>query len=145
MGESGLSVFHAGHWLWQRPHSVQVVKSRMPFQEKSSTAPTPSLVSSSISSRSSKSTGLPPEVIGARPPSAVRPVAWRLKKMLKKARKRCQATPMVGCSEIVIIQAKEMTILSVATTQIRLASVVCERPLKASPSQKVSGKWKALA
>ena len=31
LGESGLSVFHAGHWLWQRPHSVQVAKSRMPL------------------------------------------------------------------------------------------------------------------
>ena len=35
LGESGFSVFQAGHCDWQRPHSVQVVKSRMPFQEKS--------------------------------------------------------------------------------------------------------------
>ena len=35
LGESGLSVFHAGHWLWQRPHSVHVVKSSSPFQVKS--------------------------------------------------------------------------------------------------------------
>ena len=34
-GDSGFSVFHAGHWDWQRPHSVQVAKSSMPFQEKS--------------------------------------------------------------------------------------------------------------
>ena len=27
-GESGLPVFHAGHCDWQRPHSVQVAKSR---------------------------------------------------------------------------------------------------------------------
>src|SRR5690606_23194584 len=27
-GDSGLPVFHAGHWLWHRPHSVQVAKSR---------------------------------------------------------------------------------------------------------------------
>ena len=27
-GDSGLSVFHAGHCDWQRPHSVQVAKSR---------------------------------------------------------------------------------------------------------------------
>ena len=28
LGDSGLPVFHAGHCDWQRPHSVQVVKSR---------------------------------------------------------------------------------------------------------------------
>ena len=39
LGESGFSVFHAGHCDWQRPHSVHVVKSRMPFQLKSSTRP----------------------------------------------------------------------------------------------------------
>jgi hypothetical protein len=32
-----LAVFQAGHWDWQRPHSVQVVKSSQAFQEKSST------------------------------------------------------------------------------------------------------------
>ena len=39
LGESGFSVFHAGHCDWQRPHSVQVEKSSRPFQVKSSTAP----------------------------------------------------------------------------------------------------------
>src|SRR5699024_12781795 len=39
---SGLSVFHAGHWLWQRPHSVHVEKSSRPFHVKSSTLPVPS-------------------------------------------------------------------------------------------------------
>ena len=33
LGDSGVSVAQAGHWLWQRPHSVHVVKSRMPFHE----------------------------------------------------------------------------------------------------------------
>ena len=28
LGDNGLPVFHAGHCDWQRPHSVQVVKSR---------------------------------------------------------------------------------------------------------------------
>ena len=28
LGDNGFPVFHAGHWDWQRPHSVQVVKSR---------------------------------------------------------------------------------------------------------------------
>ena len=36
LGESGFSVFQAGHCDWQRPHSVQVAKSSMPFQVKSS-------------------------------------------------------------------------------------------------------------
>ena len=31
LGESGLPVFQAGHCDWQRPHSVQVAKSSMPF------------------------------------------------------------------------------------------------------------------
>ena len=36
LGDSGFSVFQAGHCDWQRPHSVQVVKSSRPFQVKSS-------------------------------------------------------------------------------------------------------------
>ena len=28
LGDSGLPVFQAGHCDWQRPHSVQVAKSR---------------------------------------------------------------------------------------------------------------------
>jgi hypothetical protein len=42
-GESGLPVFHAGHCDWQRPHSVQVAKSRKPFQVKSSTLDRPKM------------------------------------------------------------------------------------------------------
>ena len=45
-GDSGLPVFQAGHWDWQRPHSVQVAKSSMPFQVKSSTLPRPKMSSS---------------------------------------------------------------------------------------------------
>ena len=115
LGDSGFSVFQAGHWLWQRPHSVHEVKSRMPFQAKSSTLPTPSAASSSRSSMFSKSIGAPLTMIGCRPPSAVPPSASRLNQMLKNAVKRCQATPMVGFSEITIIQVKEMTILIIAT------------------------------
>ena len=40
-GDSGFSVFHAGHCDWQRPHSVQEAKSSSPFQVKSSTLPMP--------------------------------------------------------------------------------------------------------
>ena len=43
-GDSGLPVFQAGHCDWQRPHSVQVVKSSQPFQQKSSTWPAPKSV-----------------------------------------------------------------------------------------------------
>ena len=60
LGDSGLSVFHAGHCDWQRPHSVHVEKSSRPFQVKSSTAPTPSASPSSRSSIGSMSNGLPP-------------------------------------------------------------------------------------
>ena len=78
LGDSGLSVFQAGHWDWQRPHSVQVVKSSRPFQVKSSTLPTPSAASSSRSSIFSKSIGSPPTLIGCSAPSEVRPSACRL-------------------------------------------------------------------
>ena len=62
LGESGFSVFHAGHCDWQRPHSVQVAKSSIPFQEKSSIEPMPRVVLSSMSSMSSRVTGLPSEI-----------------------------------------------------------------------------------
>ena len=67
-GESGLPVFHAGHWLWQRPHSVQVAKSSMPFQVKSSILPRPKDASSG---GSSKSIGLPSCSRGCSGPSAL--------------------------------------------------------------------------
>ena len=108
-GDSGLSVFHAGHWSWQRPHSVQVEKSSRPFQVKSSTAPTPNLASSA---GSSKSIGTPPEAIGSAAPSAVPPSAFFLNQMLGNARKRCQATPIVEFRPMVMAQAMEMTILA---------------------------------
>ena len=126
-GESGLSVFQAGHWLWQRPHSVQVVKSSRPFQVKSSTWPTPSTGSAasspSLSSPSSPRASIassekvlpPPIVMGLSAPRAVRPEASRLNQMFGKARKRCHATPIVGCSEIVIIHAKDTRIFTMAT------------------------------
>ena len=139
LGESGLSVFHAGHWLWQRPHSVHVVKSSRPFHVKSSTLPTPSAASSSRSSTCSKSSTSPPTRIGWSSPRLVRPSAWRLKKMLKKARKRCHATPIVGWRAMVIIQANEMRILTAATTTMTFSSVSTSSPLKSSPSHAVIG------
>ena len=45
-GLSGLPVVHAGQTDWQRPHSVQVAKSSICFQVKSSILPTPKTVSS---------------------------------------------------------------------------------------------------
>ncbi len=111
LGESGLPVFQAGHWDWQRPHSVQVEKSRMPFQEKCSTWETPNWA---FSSGSSKSIGTPSLTIGWSAPSATSPSASRLNQMLGKARKRCQATPMSVLSATVIIQMKEVAILIIA-------------------------------
>ena len=69
-GESGFSVFHAGHCDWQRPHSVHVVKSSRPFHVKSVIDPTPSVASSSSSSMSSRVTGLPADTSGLTAPSA---------------------------------------------------------------------------
>lgn len=106
-----MPVFQAGHCDWQRPHSVHVEKSRMPFQENCSTWETPK---TSSSPGSSKSISLPPEVIGCSAPSATAPSALRLNQMFGKARKRCQATPMLVLSETVIIQISEVPILIIA-------------------------------
>ena len=86
-GDSGFPVFQAGHWSWQRPHSVQVAKSSMPFQVKSSTLPRPKTVSSSSSSRFSKSIGLPSAMIGSSGPSAF---GSRLVSTFSGARKMCR-------------------------------------------------------
>jgi hypothetical protein len=86
-GDSGLPVFQAGHCDWQRPHSVQVAKSSMPFQVKSSTFPRPNAVSSSSSSTFSKSIGLPSTIIGSSGPSAL---GSRLVSTLSGAMKMCR-------------------------------------------------------
>ena len=65
--------------------------------------------------------------------------------MLKNARNRCQATPIVGCSEMVISQAIEMRILTAATTTIAAFSAPTDRPVNAVADKTVSGKCKALA
>ena len=87
LGESGFSVFHAGHCDWQRPHSVQVAKSSIPFQEKSSIEPMPRVVFSSRSSMSSRVTGLPSEVSGLTAPSAT---GRRPKSTFSGATKMCR-------------------------------------------------------
>ena len=84
LGESGLPVFQAGHCDWQRPHSVQVAKSSMPFQVKSSILPRPKM---SSSPGSSKLTGLPPDSIGS---SAPRPCGSRLVATLIGASAMCR-------------------------------------------------------
>ncbi|SHS95280.1 Uncharacterised protein [Mycobacteroides abscessus subsp. abscessus] len=77
LGDRGLPVFQAGHWLWQRPHSVQVVTSSRSFQLKSSTFPAPN--ASTSGSALSISSTLPPDIIGLAAPSATEPSALRLK------------------------------------------------------------------
>ena len=84
LGERGLPVFQAGHCDWQRPHSVQVAKSSMPFQVKSSILPRPN---TSSSPGFSKSIGLPPDSIGSSGPS---PSGSRLNTTLIGARKMCK-------------------------------------------------------
>ncbi len=124
-GESGFSVCHAGHCDWQRPHSVQVVKSRMPFQLKSSIEPTPRIASSATrsSSMSSRVTGLPPTVSGLRPPSAVRPVPSRLNQMLNQAVNRCQAMPIVMLRAITSSHTIASTILNIAMKKTMFSRV----------------------
>ena len=73
-GLSGLPVAQAGHWSWQRPHSVHVEKSSRPFQVKSSIAPTPRRASSGRSSRAARSIVAPAGVrSGCSGPSATVP------------------------------------------------------------------------
>ena len=57
-GESGLPVFQAGHWDWQRPHSVQVAMSSSCFHEKSSMRPAPNTTSSSSPTSSMDMSGV---------------------------------------------------------------------------------------
>ena len=87
----------------------------------------------------SKSTGSPLTMSGWSSPSEVRPSACRLRKMLKKARKRCHATPIVGVSEMVIIHANEMRIFTAATTTMTFSSRDTDQPLNIAPSHPVSG------
>src|SRR5581483_647507 len=108
LGDNGLPVFQAGHWDWQRPHSVHVEKSRRPFQVKSSIFETPKV--SFSGSASSKSSTWPPDIIGLSEPKAGLPSACRLKKMLGKASNRCHATPIVTLSPTVIAHAMLTTI-----------------------------------
>ena len=68
LGDSGLPVAQAGHCDWHRPHSVQVPRSSIPFQVKSSILPSPN--TSASGSASSKSSTLPSERIGSSAPSA---------------------------------------------------------------------------
>ena len=129
LGESGLPVFQAGHCDWQRPHSVQVEKSRMPFQENCSTWETPKM---SSSPGSSKSIGTPPLVIGWSAPRATRPSAFRLNQMLPKARKRCQATLMVAFRPSTMAQVQVTLSLIIAVTYTMFWSFSVLRPRKAT-------------
>jgi hypothetical protein len=65
-GDSGLPVFQAGHWLWHRPHSVQVYMSRKRLNPKCSRAPTPRMSSSPIASTSIFSASSLPSAFGCR-------------------------------------------------------------------------------
>src|SRR5690606_39733964 len=77
LGDRGLPVFQAGHCDWQRPHSVQVVKSSRPFQLTSVMVSTPNgWVSGSAVS---KSAGLPSMSMGLTAPREGAPSALRLK------------------------------------------------------------------
>ena len=142
-GDSGLPVAHAGHWSWQRPHSVHVEKSSRPFQVKSSMAPTPRRASSGRSSSAARSTGAPSIVIGWSGPSATPPRGSRRAYTLTTARNRCHATPIVGCRPTTTNHDIDTTIFTVATTTIAFSSVAGATPIHDAPNQAVSGKCHA--
>jgi len=76
---------------------------------------------------------LPSLIIGRSPPSAGFVDAVRLKKMLKNAAKRCQATPIVMLSAIVMSQAMLTTIFTAAMIETMFIAVCSGRPLNAAP------------
>ena len=145
LGLSGFSVFQAGHWLWHRPHSVHVLTSSNAFHVKSPIAPTPRDASSSRSSMFSKSMASPLTAMGCRGPSAGRPSALRWNHTLKNAKKRCQATPIVGCAATVINQARDTAILMNATMAMPVSRVTSGVWASPDPIHAVKGKCTALA
>ncbi len=128
LGDSGLPVAQAGQASWQRPHSVQEVRSSRPFQVKSSIDPVPRTASSSRASRSSKSTGSPPARTGSRAPRAGAPSALRLNQTFGHTVNRCQATPIVVSRPSTTNQAMEMTILAAAISTTAVSAVDVARP-----------------
>ena len=126
LGDSGFSVFQAGHCDWQRPHSVHVEKSRRPFQVKSWIEPTPSLASSSRSSMSSRVTGLPAEISGFTAPSAT---GRRPKSTLSGATKMCR------CLEF-STKIKNTSITPMWSSRpipSRTSRALCDRPSRRLP------------
>ncbi len=126
LGLSGLSVFQAGHCDWQRPHSVHVAKSSMPFQVKSSMTPRPIL---SSSPGSSKSTAVPPEYTGS---SGPRPRGRRENMTLNGARKMCR------CLEYTTSTRKASTTPSEPRTPTVSSTSLAVRPSRPSQSATAS-------
>ncbi len=114
LGLNGFSVFQAGHCDWQRPHSVQVAKSSMPFQVKSSMAPRP-ILSSSVGS--SKSTGRPPEYTGSSGPRAR---GRRDSATLNGARKMCRCLEYTTMTRKVSTMPSEPRMPTVSRTSLAL-------------------------
>ena len=126
LGESGFSVFHAGHCDWHRPHSVQVAMSSRPFQLKSSIDPMPSVASSSRSSTSSSVTGLPWLVSGFTAPRAT---GSRLKSTLSGATKMCRCLLFSTITR----NASITPMWSSRPTPSRISSACSLRPPNSSP------------
>ena len=123
LGDSGLPVFHAGHCDWQRPHSVQVAKSSMPFQVKSSILPRPNTWSSSRFSASSKSIGLPAaSVTGSSGPS---PSGTRFAPTLSGASAMCRCFEYTTMTRKARITATLASRNAVSMTSLALSPSGC--------------------
>nr|CRL58609.1 hypothetical protein CPGR_05953 [Mycolicibacterium fortuitum subsp. fortuitum DSM 46621 = ATCC 6841 = JCM 6387] len=133
LGDSGLPVFQAGHCDWQRPHSVHVAMSRLPFQVKSSIRPLPNTASSAGSSKSIFS---PLYSIGS---SGPRPSGRRLKVTLMGAR------PMCRCLECSTISRKASMTPRWASSAMVSSHTLAVWPSGASsaamPSEKKAPDW----
>ena len=103
-----MSVFHAGHWLWQRPHSVHVAEVEQALPGEVLDLPdAEGGVLVELLDMASTVEGLAVDRDRLeRRRARCGPRRSRLNQMLKKARKRCQATPIVGLSAMVIIQRR---------------------------------------
>ena len=93
----------------------------------------------------SKSMASPLTAMACRGPSAGRPSALRWNHTLKKAKKRCQATPIVGCAATVINQARDTVILMNATMAMPVSSVESGVCANHDPIHAVKGKCTAVA
>src|ERR1019366_3049289 len=108
-GLSGLPVVQAGQTDWQRPHSVQVAKSSICFQVKSSILPAPKTVSSlTLSISMSGVLSRPPSALGRRET----PILTGAKKMCRCLEKETKTRKPLMTATLAIRKNASSTLLT---------------------------------